>query len=159
MTLGGLPTDLRSNLMEKRYQSVSWAIFSFLFGFGVASIGPEILAVIPDKPVASCIAGQVTRSVCKPVVSQLTSYLLESNVLNEAQHAYVPGRSTETTLASVVACISDEIDSKNVVSLASVDLSSAFDCVSHSILLQKIVWCGIDPTWFKDYLTEQAPRS
>ena len=42
--------------------------------------------------------------------------------------------------------------------MASVDLSSAFDCVNHSSLLQKLGWYGIDATWFRDYLSNRRRR-
>ena len=94
----------------------------------------------------------------KIVVSQLTKYLTENHALNDTQHAYLPGRSTETALAAAVAYITRQVDAKQVVSLASVDLSSAFDCVDHGILLQKLGWYGVDSAWFADYLTGRRQR-
>ena len=91
-------------------------------------------------------------------MSQLTRHLMDSCVLNDTQHAYLPGRSTETALAAAVAYITQQVDAKHVVSLASVDLSSAFDCVNHDILLQKLAWYGVNSTWFADYLTDRRQR-
>ena len=94
----------------------------------------------------------------KIAVSQLTSYLVTNDILNDTQHAYLPGRSTETALTSAVTFITRHIDMRQVVSLASVDLSSAFDCVNHEILLRKLGWYGIDPTWFRSYLSNRRQR-
>ena len=94
----------------------------------------------------------------KIVTSQLSSYLVSNCILNDAQHAYIPGHSTETALATSLAFITSRIDAGEVVSLASVDLSSAFDCVNHEILLQKLGWYGIDSTWFRDYLSNRQQR-
>ena len=94
----------------------------------------------------------------KIAVSQLTSYLVTNNILNDTQHAYLPGRSTETALTSAVTFITQHIDMRQVVSLASVDLSSPFDCVKHGILLRKLGWSGIDPTRFSYYLSNRHQR-
>ena len=94
----------------------------------------------------------------KIAMSQLTSYLVTNDILNDTQHAYLRGRSTETALTSAVTFITRHIDMRQVVSLASVDLSSVFDCVNHEILLRKLGWCGIDPTWFRSYLSNRRQR-
>ena len=94
----------------------------------------------------------------KIVVLQLNTYLIDNCILNDNQHAYLPGRSTETALAAVTAYITKHVDAKQVVSLASVDLSSAFDCVDHEILLRKLAWYGVSPAWFSDYLTNRRQR-
>ena len=104
------------------------------------------------------LLSNVSKLCEKIVVSQLTSYLTANSIINDTQHAYMPGRSTETALASAVAFITRHLDSKQVVSLASVDLSSAFDCVSHEILIQKLGWYGIDPSWFCNYLSNRRQR-
>ena len=54
--------------------------------------------------------------------------------------------------------ITKHVDAKQVVSLASVDLSSAFDCVDHEILLQKLAWYGVSLAWFSDYLTNRRQQ-
>ena len=104
------------------------------------------------------LLSNVSKLCEKIVVSQLTAYLIDNCILNDNQHAYLPGRSTETALAAVTAYITKHVDAKQVVSLASVDLSSAFDCVDHEILLRKLAWYGVSPAWFSDYLTNRRQR-
>jgi retron-type reverse transcriptase len=41
------------------------------------------------------------------------------------------------------------------VAATSIDLSRAFDSVDHGILLSKLHWYGIDPTWFRSYLGDR----
>lgn len=104
------------------------------------------------------LLSNVSKLCEKIVLSQLRPYLISNFVLNETQHAFLPGHSTETALAEAIAFITSHLDNKEIVSLASVDLSSAFDCVDHSILLRKLGWYGIDPTWFRDYLSNRHQR-
>ena len=35
------------------------------------------------------------------------------------------------------------------------DVQKAFDCVNHEILLKKLKAIGIDPTWFRSYLSNR----
>ena len=46
------------------------------------------------------LLSNVSKLCEKIVVSQLTSYLMTNGIVNDTQHAYLPGRSTETALAS-----------------------------------------------------------
>ncbi|CAB4031941.1 Hypothetical predicted protein [Paramuricea clavata] len=53
----------------------------------------------------------------------------------------------------------EAIDNKNLTALILLDLSKAFDSVSHSILLHKLSCIGASPEavkWFQDYLTGRS---
>ncbi len=50
----------------------------------------------------------------------------------------------------------EAIDNKNLTALILLDVSKAFDSISHSILLHKLSCIGASPEavkWFQDYLT------
>ena len=40
-----------------------------------------------------------------------------------------------------------------ISSITAVDLRKAFDSVDHDVLLTKLGWYGIDPTWLRSYLS------
>ena len=91
---------------------------------------------------------------------QLNSYLGENDLHEPLQSAYKNFRSTETALLSVTNDIVLSLDKGENVFLVLLDLSAAFDTVSHSLLparLQKSF--GITGTvlqWFDSYLSQRT---
>ena len=88
----------------------------------------------------------------KIVSNQLIAYLENNNLLSHTQHGFRPRLSTETALMKLSESIYKNIDEKNISLLILLDLSKAFDSVSHNILLRKCMNLSIDPLWFKSYL-------
>ena len=92
----------------------------------------------------------------KIVANQLMSYLESNNLLAESQHGFRKSLSTETALMKVNEYIYNNIDNQNINLLLLLDLSKAFDSVSHEILLQKCNDLNIDQFWFDDYLSDRV---
>ncbi|CAH0558646.1 unnamed protein product [Brassicogethes aeneus] len=68
------------------------------------------------------------------------------------------GRSTVTNLASVTQYISEVLDRRGQVDVIYIDLSKAFDNISHSILIQKLNGFGFSSNFvklLKSYLTNR----
>ena len=98
----------------------------------------------------------VLSKLCEKVVCiQLTNHLISHNLLAPSQYAYRPGHSTEDALTDAVEWTTRRIELGHVVALTSIDLSKAFDSVSHDVLLTKLQWYGIDPRWFHSYLVDR----
>ena len=91
----------------------------------------------------------------KTVCGQLTSYLSENHILAESQFAYRKGHSTEDALLVTIDWIARQVENGRVASMVSLDLSKAFDSVDHPVLLRKLQWYGIDPRWFRSYLSDR----
>ena len=65
----------------------------------------------------------------------------------QLQSAYRRYHSTETSLLKVLSDIYAAVDNQQVVLLGLLDLSAAFDCVDHEILLRRLrVRFGISGT-------------
>ena len=86
---------------------------------------------------------------------QLISHLENNELLSKNQFGYRKHRSTELSTTLLADNIRKAVDEGNIVGVLYVDLSKAFDTLSHSVLLEKLKSFGISGTthdWFSDYL-------
>ena len=91
-------------------------------------------------------------------VEQLMSFLMKNKKLNPKQHAYKPKYSTATCLFELIESIRKHLDQKELVAIASLDLSKAFDSLAHELILEKLINKDIDHTavkWIKSYLLDR----
>ena len=91
----------------------------------------------------------------KIVATQLMLFLEENKLLANSQHGFRSNLSTETALMKVNEHIYENIDKQKISLLLLLDLSKAFDSVSHDILLRKCRQLNIDEFWFEDYLSDR----
>jgi len=106
-----------------------------------------------NRPIS--LLSTLSKILEKVACHQLRTYLCEHNILSATQYAYRPSHSTEDALLDVVEGLVKNTDSGEISSITAVDLSKAFDSVAHDLLLTKLQWYGIDPVWFKSYLTDR----
>ena len=84
-----------------------------------------------------------------------------SPLLYHLQHGFLRGRSTVTQLLEVYHNILDSVASGKEVDIVYLDLSKAFDKVTHSLLLLKLNRygiCGSLLSWFNSYLADRYQR-
>ena len=94
----------------------------------------------------------------RAAANQIVDFLEKNNLLNQNQHAYRKGHSTETCLFELMNDTYKNLDKKLFVAVAKLDLSKAFDSISHDLLLQKMKTLGLENSalnWIKSYLTER----
>ena len=86
--------------------------------------------------------------LAKRFVSQeLMRYAELMDMMEPFQSAYRQGFSTEIALLWVKTDILDAIDRKEVTCLVMLDLSTAFDTISHKLLINHLRYCfGITDT-------------
>lgn len=74
----------------------------------------------------------------KVVSARLQHHMADHNLYEPMQSAYRRGHSTETALVRVSNDILCAMDRQEVVILVLLDLSSAFDTIDHTILIQRL---------------------
>ena len=100
--------------------------------------------------------GKVIETVAK---KQLTAHMEKLNVLPEDQSAYREFHSTETALCGIVSDLLEYMDEGKCAILILLDLSAAFDTVDHELLIDDLMYIGVEGValeWFKSYLENRS---
>ena len=104
----------------------------------------------------------LSKTVERVVADQLNRYLASSGLMPplQVQSAYRACHSTETALLRVMSDVFAAADQQRVTLLGLLDLSAAFDCVDHNILLLSLErvfgLSGQVLTWLRSFLTDRT---
>src|SRR5699024_10026587 len=88
-----------------------------------------------------------------PVFGKIFEYLLkkqincffdEHNLFTESQYGFRSNLSTTLAVSNLCEFIFSSLENKQYVSASCFDLSKAFDCLTHDILLNKLMYYGFD---------------
>lgn len=82
-----------------------------------------------------------------------------SSIISPKQHGFVTGRSTNSNLLIYTSHLCNSFDEKGQVDAIYTDFAKAFDRVSHSILLAKAEYIGINGDllrWLTSYLNHRS---
>ena len=106
----------------------------------------------------SFLSKLIERAVC----NRITQYVGTTGMAEKFQSVYKASHSTETSLIKVKDDILRAADNQRVTCLILLDLSVAFDTVSHPLLLNRLQHCfGIQGTvlkWIENYMLEYSQR-
>ena len=84
------------------------------------------------------------------------------DLMPQLQSAYRRNHSTETALLKMLSDVYTAIDSQQVTLLALLDLSAAFDCVDHDILLRQLRYkfgiCRPALEWITSFLLGRSQQ-
>ena len=93
--------------------------------------------------------------------SHVMKHLEKHNILTDSQHGFRAKRSTETQLIQTIHDISKSLDKKEIVDMAILDFTKAFDKVPHKRLIHKLNYYGITgsiATWIETFLTGRTQQ-
>lgn len=95
----------------------------------------------------------------KAALIRLRKHVEEHDLQTKSQHGFTKGRSTNSAIIDLVETIIDHIEDGNTTTGIFLDLSKAFDCLSHSLLLHKLKTIGVrgaSADWFASYLGDRS---
>lgn len=105
-----------------------------------------------------CVLGKALEKI---VHKQVTDFLSQCDLFTSHQSGFRKGHSTVSALVKITDDIRKAIDKRLVSLLVLLDLSKAFDCVHHDLLLAKMKYLGFSDSaikWFRSYLGNRCHR-
>lgn len=92
----------------------------------------------------------------KLIKKRVMEFLLSVNLLSDYQFGFQQNKSTNDAMFSFLNTVYTKLNEEEIAAAIFCDLSKAFDCVQHGILLQKLERYGFRGStleWFKSYLS------
>lgn len=111
------------------------------------------------RPVSlTCIACKVFEKIIK---NQIFAHCSANRIISDHQHGFVQKKSTQTQLLECANYWTYQVDQKNGVDVVYLDISKAFDTVSHPKLLKKLGQFGIKGKflkWIANFLSDRTQK-
>ena len=104
----------------------------------------------------------ISKVLEKIIYKQTYSFLDKNNLLYESQYGFKSKHSCENAITELTSEILKGTEKNKLTFSVFLDLSKAFDTLSHNLLLKKLEKYGIRGTaneWFKSYLSDRKLRS
>jgi hypothetical protein len=98
----------------------------------------------------------ISKVIEKIIAKQTLDYLSENNLLHTDQYGFRPKHETSHAVLKALTEIVQSKEEGDSCLGVFIDLKKAFDTVHHKTLLTKLEYLGIEPTWYKSYMTNRS---
>jgi hypothetical protein len=98
----------------------------------------------------------------KVMYKRLSRHLSKHNILSKHQFGFRANMGTDNACFKLISEVLNALNRKKLVSGIFCDLEKAFDCVSHEVLLEKLLFYGISDKQhklYKSYLQDRYQRT
>lgn len=109
------------------------------------------------RPIA--ILPVISKIFEKVMHQQITAFFDKYDLVNKNQHGFQKQKSTMHAAFDLTNEVMQSVNVKNFTTVVFLDMSKAFDCVSHDQLITKLERSGIRGpalSWLKSYLTNRT---
>jgi hypothetical protein len=79
----------------------------------------------------------------KVIANHLIAFLEKHDILNKSQFGFRKNESTNNAIAAIIENITESLNDKTKCNCVLLDLSKAFDCIQHYILMDKLYKYGV----------------
>ena len=103
----------------------------------------------------------ISKLLEKVIYSRTYKFLDATGQLYDGQYGFRSGHSCQSAISELVGTITKNMEEKKLTVGVFIDLSKAFDTLSHNILLKKLNIYGIrgiTAQWFESYLSNRKMR-
>ena len=97
----------------------------------------------------------------KLIHGQLSEHIETNSLLADEQHGFRKNHSTVHSIAQLTTYVNKNLDRRIPTLATFIDFKKAFDCVQHSVLLDKLSEMKLDKSvivWVADYLHNRQQR-
>ena len=103
----------------------------------------------------------MSKVVEKVVYERVYQFLVKTGQICETQYGFRPRHSCEHAVAQVIGSVLKNLENNKNTIAVMLDLSKAFDTISHMIMIQKLELFGVRGVclnWFRSYLENRQMR-